>query len=157
MKEVQITHGEGVTLYDKDGNTYLDAVSGTFNVVLGYTHPKVVSAIAAQVQRVSHVSSHHTKPHVRTLFDKLFAHAPEGITRGWLRDITGSTANEGAIKMAQKGHWKEGHHHPLPFPSRTNILDDCCIGQRIPQRWFPRKCVTQQPESPRPDVPELFL
>jgi 4-aminobutyrate aminotransferase len=107
MKEVEIIRGDGVTLFDKDGNIYLDGVSGTFNVALGYAHPKIVSAVTDQVSRVSHVSSHHTKPHIRNLFDMLFAHAPEGITRGWLRDITGSTANEGAIKMAQKATGKK--------------------------------------------------
>jgi 4-aminobutyrate aminotransferase len=94
--------GRGLRLSGSDGETYLDAVSGTFNLPLGYDHPAVVRSVHAQLDRLAHVSSHFATEAVDSLKRKLLAHAPPGIDAVWLRDITGSTAVEGAIKIAQK-------------------------------------------------------
>lgn len=94
--------GSGLHLYGADGIEYLDAVSGTFNLPLGYDHPAVVRSVHAQLDRIAHVSSHFSGDIVESVKRKLLAQAPSGIDTVWLRDITGSTAVEGAIKIAQK-------------------------------------------------------
>ena len=43
---VQFVRGEGVWLYDPDGNAYLDAYNNVASV--GHSHPHVVQAIARQ-------------------------------------------------------------------------------------------------------------
>lgn len=98
--------GDGVWLHCDDGPPYLDAVSGTFNLPLGYDHPQVVRCVSEQLGRIAHVSSHFAAQRVAALRQKLLAFAPPQIDAVWLRDITGSTAVEGAVKIAQKATGK---------------------------------------------------
>jgi 4-aminobutyrate aminotransferase-like enzyme len=94
--------GEGLRLVRRDGREFLDAISGTFNLALGYSHPAVVEACTEQLQRLSHLSSTFAGPYTNELLNALLPLAPDGIDAGWVRDATGSTANEGALKMAQR-------------------------------------------------------
>src|SRR5450432_2548304 len=47
-RPLTIVRGEGSTLYDDAGNAYLDVTSGMGVALLGYAHPGVAAAIAAQ-------------------------------------------------------------------------------------------------------------
>ncbi len=98
----QFVAGRGLRLIADDGTEYLDAVSGTFNVPLGYDHPEVVDAVVAQLRRCAHLSSTYAGAFARQVLDALLAVAPPGIGAGWMRDLVGSTANECAVKIAQK-------------------------------------------------------
>ncbi len=100
--ESRFSIGQGIRLIDDAGNEYLDGVSGTFNLSLGYNHPYVVEKIQEQVGNLTHMSSSFTEPYVEEVLSLLLEDAPEGIEAGWMRDITGSTANECATKIAQK-------------------------------------------------------
>ena len=97
-----VLSGDGLWLRTPDGRTLLDAASGTFNLPLGYAHPHVVTAVQEQAGRITHASSHFTRPAADALAERLLAHAPEGLSRSWIRDVSGSTANECAVKIAQK-------------------------------------------------------
>src|ERR1035437_744128 len=44
--------GEGVYIYDSEGNKYLDAMSGIAVVNLGYGTPEVVDAMAEQAKKL---------------------------------------------------------------------------------------------------------
>lgn len=96
------THGRGIKLYRNDGAEFIDAVSGTFNLPLGYDDPDVVSAVADQLGRCAHLSSSLTHSYSKMVIQQLLDLAPSNLGAGWMRDITGSTANECAIKIAQK-------------------------------------------------------
>ncbi|WP_342551510.1 aminotransferase class III-fold pyridoxal phosphate-dependent enzyme [Paenibacillus sp. FSL R7-0652] len=98
----RFTVGKGIKLIDDSGVEYLDGVSGTFNLSLGYNHPHVVRKIQEQVGNLTHMSSSFTEPYVNEVLDHLIEYAPNDIDAGWMRDITGSTANECAVKIAQK-------------------------------------------------------
>ena len=62
--------GDGVWLHCDDGPPYLDAVSGTFNLPLGYDHPQVVRCVSEQLGRIAHVSSHFAAQRVAALRQK---------------------------------------------------------------------------------------
>ncbi|MFK4188850.1 aspartate aminotransferase family protein [Streptomyces sparsogenes] len=94
--------GLGLTVELEDGTALLDAVSGTFNVPLGYNHPAVVDAIREQSARGVHLASEFTRDRARQVLQPLLAHAPQGVSAAWMRDLTGSTANECAVRIAQK-------------------------------------------------------
>ncbi|MGN9170479.1 MULTISPECIES: aspartate aminotransferase family protein [Paenibacillus] len=102
LTKERFRYGKGITLIDDSGKEYLDGVSGTFNLSLGYNHPHVVSKVQEQVANLAHMSSSFTEPYVEEVLDHLIQYAPNGIDAGWMRDITGSTANECAVKLAQK-------------------------------------------------------
>lgn len=96
-----MARGEGIWLYDEDGNRYMDCESGTFNLVLGYSHPEVVETIRQQAGSLIHVTSKfQTKP-LNELVGRLVDVSPQNLTRVHLKSASGSDANEGAIKVAQ--------------------------------------------------------
>ena len=97
-----VTRGKGLWLETNEGNRLLDAVSGTFNLPLGYNHDFVVQAVKDQVERCSHLSSNFAANYSSVLIDRLVSLAPPEIDSGWCRDVTGSTAVEFAVKIAQK-------------------------------------------------------
>ena len=49
-----IERAEGTTLYDTDGNAYIDGVSSLWCNVHGHRHHAIDAAIRAQLDRVAH-------------------------------------------------------------------------------------------------------
>ena len=49
---VVVDHGEGVYLYDVDGNRHLDFTAGIGVTSTGHCHPRVVEAARAQVGKL---------------------------------------------------------------------------------------------------------
>jgi len=98
----RMVRGEGVYLFDDGGRPYIDCASATFNLSLGYGHPAVVSAIKEQSDQLIHVTSSFQTEPINRLSSRLVELAPKRITRAHLKVSGGSSANEGAIKMAQR-------------------------------------------------------
>ena len=113
-----IERGEGCTLFDTDGNAYLDGVSSLWCTVHGHQHPALDAAVRDQLGRVAHTTmlglSH---PPAIELAEKLLAVAPKGdreLTRVFYSD-NGSTANEIALKMAFQWHKIRGDEQRTKF------------------------------------------
>jgi len=106
---VLIERAEGCTLYDTDGNAYLDGVSSLWCTVHGHRHPRLDAAVRTQLDRVAHSTmlglSH---PGAAELAARLVALAPPGLQRVFYSD-NGSTAAEVAVKMAYQ-HWQQRGH-----------------------------------------------
>ena len=96
---IVLTQGEGCTVEDQDGKTYLDFVAGIAVCNLGHAHPAVAKAVAAQAETLVHVSNlYYTAPQVqvaRRLVQNSFA------DRVFFCN-SGAEANEAAIKLARK-------------------------------------------------------
>ena len=105
-----IDSADDTTLYDTEGNAYIDGVSSLWCTVHGHRHPAIDLAIKDQLDRVAHstmLGLTHA-PAIR-LAERLVALAPEGLRRVFYSD-SGSTACEVALKMAyqwwhQRGEW----------------------------------------------------
>ena len=96
---VAIDHGEGATLYDPEGNAYIDFASGIGVTSLGYGDPKWVEAITAQAKKLGHVSNiFYTEPAAR-LAEILCKRTGESCV---FFANGGGEANEGMIKLARK-------------------------------------------------------
>ena len=54
---VTFVRGEGVWLWDDQGNRYLDAMAGIAVSGLGHNHPKLLAAIVEQSSKLIHVSN----------------------------------------------------------------------------------------------------
>ncbi|MDC9590438.1 aspartate aminotransferase family protein [Xenorhabdus sp. XENO-10] len=91
-----------------DGEKYIDAASGTFNLPLGYTNDRIADKLKQQIDRCTHLSSAYTHEMSQYILSKLLKHTPEGIDRIWLRDVSGSGAVECAIRIAQKSTGRSG-------------------------------------------------
>jgi predicted acetylornithine/succinylornithine family transaminase len=97
---VEFVLGEGVTLYDRDGEAYLDFLAGISVCNAGHCHPHVVEAVRQQATRLFHVSNlFYTEAGVR-LAERLAESFQPG-ARAFLCN-SGAEANEAAIKLARK-------------------------------------------------------
>jgi len=56
-REIAFEEGKGVTLYDLEGNEYLDFTSGLGVNALGYAHPVIEDSIKKQAAKVIHTSN----------------------------------------------------------------------------------------------------
>lgn len=101
VSDKMMLRGEGIYLYDSEGGSYVDCASATFNLSLGYGHPAVVKAITEQAAQLIHITSSFQSKPINELVTKLVELSPKNLTKVHLKVSSGSTANEGAIKMAQ--------------------------------------------------------
>lgn len=97
-QDVAFTHGDGVWLYDEDGQRYLDALGGIAVSTLGHNHPRLVRAISEQAARVLHTSNLYRIPEQEALADRLCALS--GMSEVFFCN-SGCEANEAAIKLAR--------------------------------------------------------
>ena len=55
--QTALVKGRGSKVWDADGKVYLDFAAGIAVLNVGYSHPKVVAAVQAQVAELVHVSN----------------------------------------------------------------------------------------------------
>jgi acetylornithine/N-succinyldiaminopimelate aminotransferase len=111
-----LVHGEGMMLYDSEGNAYTDWTAGIAVNALGYGDTGLEQAITGQLANgLLHVSNlYHTAPHVelaRALVEHSFA------DRVFFCN-SGTEANEAAIKFARKVAYAQeltGKHEIVTF------------------------------------------
>jgi predicted acetylornithine/succinylornithine family transaminase len=94
-----LVRGEGVYVYDSDGNAYLDFASGISVNALGHANADIAAAVSEQIMQLSHVCN-------------LYYSAPQADLAEMLCDLSfaekvyfansGTEAVEAAIKFARK-------------------------------------------------------
>ncbi|MCC6921578.1 MAG: aminotransferase class III-fold pyridoxal phosphate-dependent enzyme, partial [Nitrosomonas sp.] len=52
---VPIVRGDGIWLFDADGNKYMDAIGSWWVNLFGHANPKIGAAIKDQLDRIEHV------------------------------------------------------------------------------------------------------
>ena len=102
---VEFDRGEGLYLFDQQGNRYFDALSGIGVCALGHAHPAVTTAITAQAEKLLHTSNLYHISSQQTLADKLIQLS--GMTNCFFSN-SGAEANEAAIKIARLYGHKKG-------------------------------------------------
>ncbi|MBC8504942.1 MAG: aminotransferase class III-fold pyridoxal phosphate-dependent enzyme [Anaerolineales bacterium] len=96
-RPLHIVRGEGVWLYDVDGNRYLDAYNNVSHV--GHCHPHVVNAIAKQASKLN-TSTRYMHGLILELAEQITKRLPEPLSV-CMFVCTGSEANELAWRMSQ--------------------------------------------------------
>ena len=111
---IVFTHGDGLKLYDSEGNEYLDFSSGIAVTALGHSDGEWAQAIAEQASKLTHVSNlYHSEPQVQLakyLVENSFA------DKAYFCN-SGAEANEAALKFAKKFAKVKGGSD-----SKTNIV-----------------------------------
>ena len=102
---IAIERGEGVWLYDTEGNRYLDGRSQLNCVNLGHGHPKLIKAIQEQAEQLQYVSTfyQYTHPQAATAAARLADLLPTNVNHIAFTS-GGSEANEMAL-MLTRLHW----------------------------------------------------
>ena len=97
--------GEGTSLWDADGNRYLDLLAGLAVNALGHAHPQVMGAISAQLSTLGHVSNFFATPTQIALAERLASfvttNAP-GLPARVFFTNSGTEANEAGFKITRR-------------------------------------------------------
>jgi acetylornithine/N-succinyldiaminopimelate aminotransferase len=96
---VEFVRGEGATLWDADGNAYLDFLAGISVCNTGHCHPAVVAAIREQAGTLMHVSNLYFNRPMVALAERLSKASLGG--RVYFAN-SGAEANEAALKLVRK-------------------------------------------------------
>lgn len=105
--QVVFDHGEGVHLYDVEGKSYLDFVSGIGVFALGYGNKEYNDAVKAQVDKILHTSNYYYN--VPAIEAAKAVKKASGMDRVFFTN-SGAEAIEGALKAARKyAYNKDGH------------------------------------------------
>lgn len=97
--------GEGCKVFDKNGDIYLDFLSGIGVNILGHAHPVLVKALQEQVAKLIHCSNFYYIEE-QSLLEKLLA--DNSCFDKMFFANSGAEANEGAIKLVRKYHKARG-------------------------------------------------
>ena len=111
-----LERGDGSTLYDSEGNAYLDCVAGIAVNALGYNDAGINQALAeAAGTGMLHVSNlYHTEPHAKLAASLCATSFADKVHFS----LTGADANEGAFKFARRyarEHGNQDKYHILAF------------------------------------------
>jgi acetylornithine aminotransferase len=106
---VAFSRGEGVWLFDENGDRYLDALAGIAVNGLGHAHPRLTRALCEQVGRLIHTSNLYQVREQERLADRLCALS--GMERAFFCN-SGAEANEAAIKIARLHAHNRGIENP---------------------------------------------
>ena len=106
---VAFVRGEGVWLYDEQGDKYLDALAGVAVDGLGHAHPKLTAALCEQAGTLIHTSNIYRILKQEELAKQLCELS--GLERVFFCN-SGAEANEAAIKIARLHGHNKGIDNP---------------------------------------------
>ena len=92
-----IERGEGIFLFDVEGNRYIDGISSMWTNVHGHNHPKLNQVLIEQIEKIAHSTllGFSNVPAIK-LAKELVALAPPNLTRTFFSD-NGSTSVPSAL------------------------------------------------------------
>ena len=127
-KPTLIERGEGIYIYDSDGNKYIDAISSWWVNTLGHSVPRLNKVLTEQANKIEHVllADFTHKPAIE-LAEKLIKLAGEPFSKVFYSD-DGSTAVEVAIKMAYQYWYQKGQSQKKHFVSMTDSYHGDTLG-----------------------------
>ena len=97
---IALVRGEGATVWDDAGKSYVDLYAGIATTALGHGHPAVVEAVSAQIATLGHVSNFFATVPAVTLAERLLnLSGRDG--RVYLCN-SGAEANEAAFKLSRR-------------------------------------------------------
>ncbi|HEX9147712.1 MAG TPA: aspartate aminotransferase family protein [Thermoanaerobaculia bacterium] len=100
QEPIVVTEAKGLRVRDADGNEYLDFFGGILTVSVGHANEKVNTAVKAQVDRLSHISTLYPTLPVVELAERLARLAPGNLRQTYFT-ASGTEADETAVMMAE--------------------------------------------------------
>ncbi|UCH21623.1 MAG: aspartate aminotransferase family protein, partial [Deltaproteobacteria bacterium] len=97
---IPLDHGEGLYVWDAEGNRYLDFFGGILTTSVGHNHPKVVQGAQKQLAKIIHTSTLYPNENHVNLAEKLAQITPGDLQSSYFTN-SGSEANENALLVAQ--------------------------------------------------------
>jgi adenosylmethionine-8-amino-7-oxononanoate aminotransferase len=120
--------GQGITITDSQGKSYLDASGGAAVSCLGHGHPDVIAAMHAQIDQLAYAhTSFFTTAVAEELADTLIDTAPAGMSNVYFVS-GGSEAVEAALKMARQYFVEIGQPQRKHFIARRQSYHGNTLG-----------------------------
>lgn len=113
-KQMVVTGGEGSTIFDADGTSYLDAMAGLWCVNIGYGRTELADVAAQQMQQLSYYPHTAMNMPAAALGEKINDLLGGGYHTYFVN--SGSEANEAGFKIARQ-YMK--HEHPGAYRFKT--------------------------------------
>jgi adenosylmethionine---8-amino-7-oxononanoate aminotransferase len=114
-RPLAVVRAEGSILTLEDGSELIDGISSWWACLHGHGHPRIVQAMAAQVEQLDHVLfAGATHEPAVALAEELLSLVPPGLERVFYSD-NGSTAVEIALKMVRQVWVHEGQERRRVF------------------------------------------
>ena len=112
-----ITRGEGINVYDEQGNKYMEGLAGLWCTGLGYSQKRLVDAATRQLQELpySHSFAHRAVVPTIELAEKIVSIAPKSLSKAFFVN-SGSEAVDTAIKFV----WY--YNNALDRPKKKKII-----------------------------------
>lgn len=113
--------GEGVHVFDEQGNSYIEMLAGLWSVGVGFSQQRLADAAAAQMAKLPYYHTFAQKTHgpAARLADKLVSLTPEHLTKVFFTN-SGSEANDTVIKMVWFLNNALGRPEKKKFIARKN-------------------------------------
>src|SRR5581483_1822015 len=112
-QNVVFERGEGTWLVATTGERYLDFASGVAVNALGHAHPRLIAALTGQAEKLWHCSNLYRIAGQERLAERL---CEATFADKVFFTNSGAEACEGAIKLARRYHFADGH------PERWRIV-----------------------------------
>ncbi len=123
-----IQKGEGVFLYDVEGNKYLDAVSSWWVNLFGHANKRINKALYEQAEKLEHVIfANFTHEPAIELAENIIDITPKGLNKIFFGD-NGSSAIEIALKLSFQYHMQMGKMKKTKFVAISDAYHGETIG-----------------------------
>jgi len=137
---IVIDRGEGVMVYDVDGNSFYDFGSGVGVLNVGHAHPRVIEAIKRQAERFTHFAlNDFFYENAVILAQKLAEVTPGDFPKKVVYQNSGAEANEVMMKLVKYGTERKrfiAFYHA--FHGRTQAVLSLTASKWVQQeRFFP--------------------
>jgi adenosylmethionine-8-amino-7-oxononanoate aminotransferase len=120
--------GQGMHIWDDTGKQYIDASGGAAVSCLGHSHPDVLAAMHAQLDKLAYAhTSFFTTQVAEELGQDLVAHGPPGTSHAYFVS-GGSEAMEAALKMARQYFVEIGEPERRHFIARKQSYHGNTLG-----------------------------
>ena len=104
-RDLTLVRGEGATVWDDQGKSYIDCTAGVGVANVGHANPKVAKAISDQARTLVSCAGIFYNDTRARLLERLIGIAPPGLTRAFLCN-SGTESMEAAIKFARHASGK---------------------------------------------------
>jgi 4-aminobutyrate aminotransferase len=95
-----LSHGEGMHVWDLEGNRYLDCFGGVLTTSIGHARPEVVEAVSQQMAQIAHTSTLYINRPQADLAEKLSEITPGRLKKSFFTN-SGTEADETAMIVAR--------------------------------------------------------
>jgi adenosylmethionine-8-amino-7-oxononanoate aminotransferase len=121
-RQLEIVRGRGSTVWDADGNAYIDATASLWYCNVGHGRAGLAEATAAQMRELAafHTFEFFTNPPARALSARLASLVPMDDVRVFFTSGGGSDAVDTAAKLARAYWTAVGHPEKRHIVSRVN-------------------------------------